>query len=56
MFEKKALENTLGLVDDATGKGRQGPDRRQASRRGSSKGYFFEPTVLTGPDARTRRC
>jgi succinate-semialdehyde dehydrogenase / glutarate-semialdehyde dehydrogenase len=53
MFEKKAMDNTLDLVQDATGKGAKmltGGKRDSASR----KGYFFEPTILTGltPEAK----
>ena len=53
MFEKKAMDNTQALIDDAKGKGAQGPHRRQEVEA-FSKGYFFEPTVLEGlsPDAK----
>ncbi len=47
MFERKALESTQALIDDARGKGAQvltGGGRAQSF----SKGYFFEPTVLRG--------
>jgi succinate-semialdehyde dehydrogenase / glutarate-semialdehyde dehydrogenase len=53
MFEKKAMENTLGLIDDARAKGAQVLTGGKRSDR-FEKGYFFEPTVLTGltPDSR----
>ena len=47
MFEKKAMDSTLALIEDAEGQGRQGPHRRQAQSTAFAKGYFFEPTVLT---------
>jgi succinate-semialdehyde dehydrogenase/glutarate-semialdehyde dehydrogenase len=53
MFERKAMENTIGLVQDATGKGAR---LLTGGKRDSrfEKGYFFEPTILTGlsPDTR----
>ncbi len=47
MFEQKAMDNTLGLVKDATGKGAK---LLTGGKRDSrfDKGYFFEPTILTG--------
>jgi len=48
MFEKKAMENTVALVADATSKGAKlltGGGRCSTSR--FPKGYFFEPTILT---------
>ncbi len=47
MFEKKAMENTVKLVEDAAGKGAKlltGGKRCE----GFAKGYFFEPTILSG--------
>jgi succinate-semialdehyde dehydrogenase/glutarate-semialdehyde dehydrogenase len=47
MFEKKAMESTQALIDDAKGKGAKiltGGGRSKSF----DKGYFFEPTVLTG--------
>jgi len=50
MFEKKAMENTIKLVEDASGKGAKlltGGGRCDRF----AKGYFFEPTILSGlPD------
>ncbi len=51
MFEKKAMDNTLGLDRRRDGEGSEGAHRRQASPTSSTKGYFFEPTVLTGLSA-----
>jgi succinate-semialdehyde dehydrogenase/glutarate-semialdehyde dehydrogenase len=53
MFERKALENTLSLIQDATGKGARCLTGGHRSTK-FERGYFFEPTVLTGlsPDAR----
>jgi succinate-semialdehyde dehydrogenase/glutarate-semialdehyde dehydrogenase len=53
MFEKKALDSTVELVHDATSRGAKlltGGKRADRFERG----YFFEPTVLTGlsPDAK----
>jgi succinate-semialdehyde dehydrogenase/glutarate-semialdehyde dehydrogenase len=45
MFEKKAMENTIGLIEDAKGKGAEvltGGGRSKQFERG----YFFEPTIL----------
>lgn len=46
MFEKKAMENTIALVEDAR---RCGATILTGGKRSDkfSKGYFFEPTVLT---------
>ena len=55
MFEKKAMENTAGLVEDANGKGAKILTGGKRSDR-FEKGYFFEPTVLTRPVAGRRRC
>ncbi|MCI0379671.1 MAG: NAD-dependent succinate-semialdehyde dehydrogenase [Gemmataceae bacterium] len=46
MFEKRAMENTIGLVEDAKKTGAKiltGGKRYEKFE----KGYFFEPTVLT---------
>jgi succinate-semialdehyde dehydrogenase/glutarate-semialdehyde dehydrogenase len=45
MFEKRAMENTLGLVDDAK---KHGAKILTGGKRSDKfpKGYFFEPTVL----------
>jgi succinate-semialdehyde dehydrogenase/glutarate-semialdehyde dehydrogenase len=53
MFERKALENTQALIDDARGKGAQVLTGGKRSDR-FDRGYFFEPTVLRGlsPDAK----
>src|SRR3712207_470079 len=53
MFEKKALENTASLAGDAKAKGAKVLTGGERSKR-FEKGYFFEPTVLTGlaPDAK----
>ena len=48
MFEKKAMENTVALIEDAKSKGADiltGGNR--CTGAGFEKGYFFEPTVLT---------
>ena len=47
MFEKKAMENTVGLIDDAKGKGAAVLTGGKRSDK-FSKGYFFEPTILKG--------
>src|SRR5919205_1641205 len=47
MFEKKAMDNTLSLIEDARGKGAQVLTGGKRSDR-FPKGYFFEPTVLRG--------
>jgi succinate-semialdehyde dehydrogenase/glutarate-semialdehyde dehydrogenase len=53
MFEKKAMDNTVALIKDATSKGAQCLTGGKRSER-FEKGYFFEPTVLKGlsPDAK----
>jgi succinate-semialdehyde dehydrogenase/glutarate-semialdehyde dehydrogenase len=53
MFEKKAMDNTLGLIADATQKGAKCLTGGKRSDK-FDRGYFFEPTVLKGitPDAR----
>ena len=53
MFEKKAMDNTLSLIEDATQKGAAcltGGKRSTAFDRG----YFFEPTILSGLSADAR--
>lgn len=50
MFERKAMENTIGLVQDAAGKGASVLTGGKRDDR-FSKGYFFEPTILTGLNA-----
>jgi len=47
MFEKKALLHTQGLIDDAKGKGSQILTGGKKSDK-FEKGYFFEPTVISG--------
>src|SRR5207248_5681284 len=47
MFEKRAMENTIALVEDAKQCGAKILTGGKRSDR-FSKGYFFEPTVLTG--------
>src|SRR5262249_9175315 len=47
MFEKKALESTAALVGDAQAKGAKVLTGGERSKR-FERGYFFEPTVLTG--------
>jgi succinate-semialdehyde dehydrogenase/glutarate-semialdehyde dehydrogenase len=47
MFEKKALESTAGLVEDARKTGAKVLTGGKRSDR-FDRGYFFEPTVLTG--------
>ncbi len=53
MFEKKAMDGTQALIDDARKKGAKILTGGKKSDK-FSKGYFFEPTVLSGlsPDAR----
>src|SRR5207253_1943831 len=53
MFERKALEGTQALIDDAKGKGAKILTGGKRSAK-FQKGYFFEPTVLAGlsPDAK----
>jgi succinate-semialdehyde dehydrogenase/glutarate-semialdehyde dehydrogenase len=46
MFEKKAMENTVGLVEDAKKTGAKVLTGGKRSER-FEKGYFFEPTVLS---------
>jgi succinate-semialdehyde dehydrogenase/glutarate-semialdehyde dehydrogenase len=53
MFEKKAMDQTQQLVDDAKQKGAKILTGGKRSDR-FKQGYFFEPTVLTGLAADTR--
>jgi succinate-semialdehyde dehydrogenase/glutarate-semialdehyde dehydrogenase len=46
MFEKRAMENTIAMVEDAKSCGAKVLTGGKRSDR-FSKGYFFEPTVLT---------
>ena len=50
MFEKKALQTTQELIDDARGKGAKVLTGGKRSDR-FERGYYFEPTVLTGLSA-----
>jgi succinate-semialdehyde dehydrogenase/glutarate-semialdehyde dehydrogenase len=50
MFEKKAMDNTIGLVQDAAGKGAKILTGGKRDDR-FDKGYFFQPTILTGLSA-----
>jgi len=47
MFEKRAMETTLGLIDDARKTGAKVLAGGKKSDK-FEKGYFFEPTVLSG--------
>jgi succinate-semialdehyde dehydrogenase/glutarate-semialdehyde dehydrogenase len=53
MFERKALESTVALIEDAR---RKGAEVLTGGKRSDKfpRGYFFEPTVLThlSPDSR----
>src|SRR5437588_868544 len=53
MFEKRAMENTLSLVDDAR---KCGAKILTGGKRSDKfpKGYFFEPTVLTNVPPQTK--
>ncbi len=53
MFEKKAMDNTLNLIEDARHRGAKVLTGGKRSER-FPKGYFFEPTVLNGltPDTK----
>jgi len=53
MFEKKAMEQTVNLVEDAKRHGARVLTGGKRSDR-FDRGYFFEPTVLSGlgPNAR----
>jgi succinate-semialdehyde dehydrogenase / glutarate-semialdehyde dehydrogenase len=47
MFEKRAMDNTLALIEDARNCGAKVLTGGKRSDK-FDKGYFFEPTVLTG--------
>src|SRR5262249_36678818 len=53
MFEKRAMDNTINLVEDAKKRGAKILTGGKRSDR-FEKGYFFEPTVLTAlpPDTK----
>jgi succinate-semialdehyde dehydrogenase/glutarate-semialdehyde dehydrogenase len=53
MFEKKALQSTQDLVDDAKKCGAKILTGGEKSKR-FPKGYFYEPTVLTGVPANAK--
>lgn len=53
MFEKKAMEQTQALIDDARKKGAKLLTGGKRSER-FERGYFFEPTVLAGLSADAR--
>ena len=53
MFEKKAMDGTQALIDDAKGKGAK-VLTGGGKAKSFSKGYFFEPTVLSGLSADAR--
>jgi succinate-semialdehyde dehydrogenase/glutarate-semialdehyde dehydrogenase len=53
MFEKKAMDNTVGLIEDATKRGAKLLTGGKRSDR-FQRGYFFEPTVLTNLAADAR--
>jgi succinate-semialdehyde dehydrogenase/glutarate-semialdehyde dehydrogenase len=53
MFEKKALQNTVELVEDARKRGARILTGGKRSDR-FPKGYFFEPTVLKGVTGDTK--
>ena len=54
MFEKRAMDSTIGLIEDARSKGAKILTGGKRSDR-FEKGYFFEPTVLSEPARRTPR-
>src|SRR6185312_9026467 len=53
MFEKKAMQQTADLVEDAKKRGAKILTGGKRSDR-FDKGYFFEPTVLTGLNDKVR--
>jgi succinate-semialdehyde dehydrogenase/glutarate-semialdehyde dehydrogenase len=53
MFEKKAMENTVTLIDDAKAKGAKILTGGARSNK-FDKGYFFEPTVLSNLSPETK--
>src|SRR5437667_6185974 len=52
MFEKRAMDQTVKLVDDAKQRGAKLLTGGSRSKR-FERGYFFEPTVLTGLSPKT---
>jgi succinate-semialdehyde dehydrogenase/glutarate-semialdehyde dehydrogenase len=53
MFEKRAMDNTIGLVEDARKTGARVLTGGKRSDR-FERGYFFEPTVLTNLSDRAK--
>ncbi|HZY90952.1 MAG TPA: aldehyde dehydrogenase family protein, partial [Gemmataceae bacterium] len=53
MFEKRAMDQTVGLVEDAQKCGAKVLTGGKRSER-FAKGYFFEPTVLTNVPERAK--
>jgi succinate-semialdehyde dehydrogenase/glutarate-semialdehyde dehydrogenase len=53
MFEKRAMDQTINLVEDARKRGARILTGGQRSTR-FDRGYFFEPTVLTGLPPETK--
>ena len=53
MIEKRALDKTAGLIDDARGRGAKVLTGGGKSTR-FDKGYWFEPTILQGIDGSMR--
>ena len=53
MFAAQALDKTMGLVEDAKGKGAEVLTGGSKSSR-FDKGYFFEPTILRSLDGGMR--
>src|SRR5262249_9152464 len=53
MFEKKALESTQELINDATGHGAKVLTGGRKSDR-FERGYFFEPTVLSNLSSKAK--
>ncbi len=53
MLRKKSLESTAGLIEDARGSGAKVLTGGKRSDR-FDRGYFFEPTVLTGVSDRAK--
>jgi succinate-semialdehyde dehydrogenase/glutarate-semialdehyde dehydrogenase len=53
MFEQRALDQTVNLVEDARKRGAKVLTGGQRSTR-FERGYFFEPTVLTGLSPETK--
>ena len=55
MFEKKAMDNTLGLIDDAKEKGAKVLTGGKRVDR-FDEGLLLRADGADGPVARTRRC